>query len=88
MAAGIEAEALYERDRPARMELEWLKKKLACSNEDRRGWVELEHPQISIRRQCALLGLSRASLYYEPVEESQEIFGRRGCSIGSTRGCR
>jgi putative transposase len=34
--------------------------------------VEPEHPEISIRRQCALLGLSRASLYYEPVEESQE----------------
>jgi putative transposase len=25
-----------------------------------------------MRRQCALLGLNRASLYYEPVEESQE----------------
>jgi len=25
-----------------------------------------------VRRQCALLGVSRASLYYEPVEESQE----------------
>jgi putative transposase len=51
------------------MELEWLEKKLACSTEDRRGWVEPEHPEISIRRQCALLGLSRASLYCEPVED-------------------
>jgi putative transposase len=51
------------------MELEWLEKKLACSTEDRRGWVEPEHPEISIRRQCALLGLSRASLYHEPVED-------------------
>jgi len=25
-----------------------------------------------VRRQCALLGVNRASLYYEPVEESQE----------------
>src|SRR3984957_17351045 len=28
-----------------------------------------------MRRQCALLGVSRASLYYEPVEESQENLG-------------
>jgi putative transposase len=27
---------------------------------------------LSIRRQCALLGLSRASLYYEPVPETPE----------------
>ena len=53
-------------------ELEWLKKKLACSTEDRRGWAEPEHPEISIWRQCDLLGLSRASLYYDPVEESRE----------------
>ena len=48
------------------------KKKLACSDEDRRSCIESEHPAISVRRQCALLGVSRASLYYEPVEENQE----------------
>ncbi len=31
--------------------------------------VEPAHPTISIRRQCALLGLSRASYYYEPVPD-------------------
>jgi putative transposase len=30
------------------------------------------HPCISVRRQCALLGLSRAGLYYEPRRESAE----------------
>lgn len=30
------------------------------------------HGHISIRRQCELLGVSRASLYYEPVGESEE----------------
>ena len=25
--------------------------------------IEVDHPQLSIRRQCALLGLPRASLY-------------------------
>ena len=30
------------------------------------------HPEISIRRQCELLGVNRAGLYYEPVGESEE----------------
>jgi putative transposase len=34
--------------------------------------VEPEHPDLSIRRQCELLGISRASWYYEPVGESEE----------------
>jgi len=34
--------------------------------------VEPEYAEISIRRQCALLGVSRASWYYEPAGESQE----------------
>jgi putative transposase len=34
--------------------------------------VEPNHFQLSVRRQCALLGISRASLYYESVQESEE----------------
>jgi putative transposase len=34
--------------------------------------VELAHPEISVRRQCELLGVNRASLYYEPGGESEE----------------
>jgi len=34
--------------------------------------VEVEHPQISIGRQCELLGLSRSSYYYEPAQETPE----------------
>ena len=34
--------------------------------------VDPDHPELSVRRQCELLGLSRASLYYEPVPESPE----------------
>jgi putative transposase len=34
--------------------------------------VEPEHPELSLRRQCELLGLSRASLYYHPVPASPE----------------
>ena len=34
--------------------------------------IEPGHPQLSVRRQCMLLGLSRSSLYYEPAPETEE----------------
>jgi putative transposase len=34
--------------------------------------VERDHETISIRRQCDLLGVNRASLYYKPLGESEE----------------
>jgi putative transposase len=34
--------------------------------------VERVHPEISVRRQCELLGINRSGLYYEPVGESEE----------------
>lgn len=34
--------------------------------------MEREHPAISLRRQCELLGVNRSGLYYEPVGESAE----------------
>jgi putative transposase len=38
----------------------------------KRSLIEPGHAAVSIRRQCALLGLSRSSLYYEPAEETSE----------------
>ena len=32
--------------------------------------IERGHPELSIRRQCELIGLNRSSLYYQPVGES------------------
>jgi putative transposase len=32
--------------------------------------IEPDHPQISVRRQCELLGLNRATLYYQAARES------------------
>ena len=32
--------------------------------------IEVGHPQLSIRRQCELVGLNRASYYYQPAGES------------------
>jgi putative transposase len=42
------------------------------SVELKRALVELNHPQLSVRRQCDLLGLCRSSLYYQPATESAE----------------
>jgi putative transposase len=34
--------------------------------------VEVGHPELSVRRQCALLGLNRSSLYYAVAAESAD----------------
>jgi putative transposase len=34
--------------------------------------VDWDHDEISVRRQCDLLGVSRASLYYQPLGENEE----------------
>jgi putative transposase len=34
--------------------------------------VEPDHPQLSVRRQCQLLGLNRSTLYYDPVPADPE----------------
>src|SRR5207248_7094689 len=45
--------------------------KLALSVEQKRQLIEPEHPDVSLRRQCALLGLARSSLYREPKGHSE-----------------
>ena len=61
---------LYEQIGRLKMELEWLKKKLPRSGERKRMLIDPRHPALSIRRQCDLVGLSRASYYRQPAEES------------------
>ena len=34
--------------------------------DERRDWVEPEHPVLSVRRQCEILNINRASIYYRP----------------------
>jgi len=47
--------------------------RLVCwSSEDRRQLVDWEDTEFSIRRQCTLLGVSRASLYYQATAKSKE----------------
>ena len=45
---------------------------MPASGEDKRRWIEPEHRQLSIRRQCELLELPRAGYYYRPATESEE----------------
>jgi putative transposase len=45
---------------------------LECSTEDLRRLVDWGHADISLRRQCELLGVNRSGLYYEPLGESEE----------------
>jgi putative transposase len=45
---------------------------LVCSTEQRRDLVEPAHPEISLRRQCELLGVNRSGLYYQPLGENAE----------------
>lgn len=34
--------------------------------------IEIQHPSLSIERQCELLSLSRSGYYYSPVAMSEE----------------
>jgi putative transposase len=45
---------------------------LACSTDDLRRLVDRSHREISLRRQCELLGVNRSGLYYESAGESEE----------------
>jgi len=63
---------LYEQIGRLKMELDWLKKKLPASADAQRALVEVGHPELSIGRQCELLGLARSSFYYEPAAETAE----------------
>lgn len=38
----------------------------------KRTLIEPAHPELSLRRQCELLGLNRSTWYYEPAQESAE----------------
>ncbi len=45
---------------------------MSCSLEQRRSWIHPHHQQLSVRRQCQLLGLAAASYYYQAQPESVE----------------
>jgi putative transposase len=45
---------------------------LPASAELKRPLIEVSHPELSVRRQCELIGLNRSSLYDEPASETPE----------------
>jgi putative transposase len=49
-----------------------LKKNLNYSSDEKRQIIEPKHSQISIRRQCELIGLNRSNFYYEPQPIASE----------------
>ena len=44
--------------------------------------IEPRHPKLSVKRQCALLGLARASYYHQPQPEPGENLQRRPSLVG------
>lgn len=42
------------------------------TSEELKRWIDWEHSQLSVRRQCDLLGVHRSRLYYEVLPESAE----------------
>jgi putative transposase len=48
------------------------KKGLGLSPEQRRLWIDPHYSELSVQRQCELLGLPRSTYYYQPRPESAE----------------
>jgi putative transposase len=59
---------LYQQIGQLKVELDGLKKKLDCSVDLKRSFIEPAHKSLSIVRQCELIGLSRASFYSETTD--------------------
>ena len=62
---------LFEQIGRLKMEIDWLKKKASASTKKRRGMVGLNCSDISITRQCELVGLPRSTYYFQPQAESE-----------------
>jgi putative transposase len=45
---------------------------MSCSLEQRRAWIQPHHRQLSVSRQCQLLGLATSSYYYVARPESAQ----------------
>jgi len=71
-AARAEMALLYEQIGRLNVELDWLKKNGTESAERLRSWIEPADSELSVRRQCELLGLNRSTFYYDPVPETEE----------------
>ncbi len=62
-------EHLYQKIGQSQVELDWLKKNLVCSTAAKRAIIERD-TELSVVRQCELIGLPHSSYYYQAVGES------------------
>jgi putative transposase len=62
---------LYQQIGRLKVELDWLKKNLDLTLEQKRMAIEPDNERIPIYRQCELLCLSRSSLYYTPCRDTR-----------------
>jgi putative transposase len=70
--ADADKDELYKQIGQLKVELDFLKKELASSTEDKRPWIDPAHPRLGIQQQCELLGVPRSTYYYQPQPESAE----------------
>jgi putative transposase len=52
------------------VELDWVKKSLDMTLDQKRLAIDCRHQKISVLRQCELLGMARSSLYYKPCRDT------------------
>jgi putative transposase len=65
-------DALYKQIGKLQIENDFLKKKVQTIVRDRTAAIEPDHPALSIREQCRILGITRASYYYKAVEKDED----------------
>ena len=47
------------------------------SGSDRRAELDRAHPELSVRRQCAMLGLARSGVYRKPPANDNDLEAMR-----------
>ncbi|MFP6723158.1 MAG: IS3 family transposase [Candidatus Poribacteria bacterium] len=69
-----EKDNLYRQIGKLQVEVDWLKKDQASqlTVSEKRECIEADHPKLSLRRQCELIGLSPASYYRQPAQENDK----------------
>lgn len=63
---------LYQQIGQLKVQVDWLEKNQDQGVEAKRVLIEPDHPELSMAKQCELLGLARSSYYYQPRGENEE----------------
>jgi putative transposase len=66
-------EELYKQIGQQKVELDWLKKNLHYSINQKRNCINPEHVRLSVSQQCHLLGLARSSYYQTALQKVGEL---------------